>query len=537
MARLTNPFISGRHQSLISFLIWLAIFISGAALIGWFGVAEVQSKLRRATAAEVAPLEKLRVNVNKAFKDFHADVTARPCSSEFRSQLRRLAFRPDGISEFLYAPNGYTECSTTRQRFEPPVSFGPPDVKADEDLGYALWFDRDLEFIGLQGVRGTIALKEPFALVIPIQTTEESTSQWIKKELVMHARGDNWWHSGGHHGVYKRHLASKDGRSPHSQMLGTLRELTCDQQGLHCIAAEASLTEMLVGSTPIVAFAVLMLGMLSASAASGVRSVLMRYWSLETRFCRNLNSKSLICAYQPIMNLKTGVISGCEVLARWRDVDGTIVPPDKFIKLVEEKGRTRQFTKLMIDKAYAELSSHIAPKHRLQINFNIFPRDLDSAVLLEMFSSFTAAHEPFDVAVEIIETDTICMEDAQREVQALSLAGVKTYIDDFGSGYSSIHRVAALSVEGVKLDRTFAMAPDDSMMARMIVHALEIVKTSGRTIVVEGVESLDRLELLRHTKQVDYVQGYLISKPLPIDAFAQFLVSYVAPRQGTVRAA
>ena len=177
------------------------------------------------------------------------------------------------------------------------------------------------------------------------------------------------------------------------------------------------------------------------------------------------------------------------------------------------------------------------PKHRLQINFNIFPRDLDSAVLLEMFSSFTAAHEPFDVAVEIIETDTICMEDAQREIQALSLAGIKTYIDDFGSGYSSIHRVAALSVEGVKLDRTFAMAPNDSMMARMIVHALEIVKTSGRTIVVEGVESLDRLELLRHTKQVDYVQGYLISKPLPIDAFAQFLVSYVVPWQGTVRAA
>ncbi len=92
--------------------------------------------------------------------------------------------------------------------------------------------------------------------------------------------------------------------------------------------------------------------------------------------------------------------------------------------------------------------------------------------------------------------------------------------------------MAALSVEGVKLDRTFAMAPNDSMMARMIVHALDIVKTSGRTIVVEGVETLDRLELLRRTKQVDYVQGYLIARPLPIDAFAQFLATYIGAAAG-----
>lgn len=536
MARLTNPFISGRHQSLISILIWLAIFVSGAALLAVFGIAQVRDMLRREISTEVAQLEGLSLSIRKAFGKLHADVTARPCSSEFRSQLRRVAFHPDGLSEFLYAPGGLAECSTTRQRFDPPVSFGPPDVSSDNDLGYALWVDRDLDFIGLQGIRGTIALSEPFALVIPIQTTEPSNSPWIRKELVLHVRHDNWWHTSGDHGVYKRHLARESDPGASSEF-GTLRQLSCDSQKLHCLAAEASLTELLAGSAPFAAFVVLMLGMLAASAASGAQSFLTQYWSLEARFKRNLDSESLICVYQPIMNLETGTISGCEVLARWRDVDGSIVSPDKFIRLIEQGGRTRQFTKMMIDKAYAELSAYIDGRTRLQVNFNIFPRDLDSAVLLEMFSSFTSAHGPFDVAVEIVETDTICMEDAQREIQALSLAGIKTYIDDFGSGYSSIHRVAALSVEGVKLDRTFAMAPNDSMMARMIVHALEIVKTSGRTIVVEGVEALDRLELLRHTKQVDYVQGYLISKPLPIDAFAQFLVSYVEPRKGTVRAA
>src|SRR5262249_37940566 len=139
MASLANPFISGRHKRLVSFLIWLAIFVAGTVFLGWLAVVQVQEFLRREVRTEVAQLEKLRLGIDKAFNDIEAEVTARPCSSEFRGQLRRIAFRPDGISEFLYAPKGYAECSTTRMRFEPPVSFGPPDVEAVGPMRMALW--------------------------------------------------------------------------------------------------------------------------------------------------------------------------------------------------------------------------------------------------------------------------------------------------------------------------------------------------------------------------------------------------------------
>jgi sensor c-di-GMP phosphodiesterase-like protein len=531
MVRLANPFISGRYQRLIGFLMWLAMFVAGALLLAAFTIAEVRSMLRRDVSGEVAQLEKLRIGVGQAFDRLKSDVTAAPCSPEFRSQLRRVAFHPDGISEFLYAPDGMAQCSSTRLRFDPPVSFGAPDATSDNPTGYALWVDRDLDFLGLDGVRGTIALAGPFALVIPIQVTEQSAALWIQKELVLRVRDNKWWHGSGDYGVYKRQLASP------SDSLTTLRELSCDGAKLHCIAVEASLSELLGGYAPVLAFAVLLLGMLAASATGGVQRFLVRYWSLEARFRRNLDANSLVCAYQPIMDLRSGRISGCEVLARWRDVDGSIVPPDRFIKLVEQGGRTRQFTKMLIDKAHAELNTYVHGDTRLQINFNIFPRDLDSAVLIGLFEKFMVANKRFDVAIEIVETDAICMEDAQQEIQALSLAGIKTYIDDFGTGYSSIHNVAALSVEGVKLDRMFAMAPSDSMMARMIEHAIDIVKTSGHSIVVEGVESLERLELLDRSKQVDYVQGYLLSRPLSIDALAQFLVSHAEPPRKIERAA
>src|SRR5690606_2547396 len=99
-----------------------------------------------------------------------------------------------------------------------------------------------------------------------------------------------------------------------------------------------------------------------------------------------------------------------------------------------------------------------------------------------------------------------------------------TYIDDFGTGYSNMQNLAALSVDGVKLDRAFAMAPDNSMMAQMLGHAIEMIHATGRVMVVEGVETAERLALLRQMQaRVDFVQGYFISRPLDIEAFAAFL--------------
>jgi EAL domain-containing protein (putative c-di-GMP-specific phosphodiesterase class I) len=83
--------------------------------------------------------------------------------------------------------------------------------------------------------------------------------------------------------------------------------------------------------------------------------------------------------------------------------------------------------------------------------------------------------------------------------------------------------VATLAVHGVKLDRSFAMSPPDSIMGQMLVQVLEMIKTSGRLIVVEGVETEARLNLLRSIGIVDCVQGYVISRPLGIDEFVTFL--------------
>jgi sensor c-di-GMP phosphodiesterase-like protein len=272
-----------------------------------------------------------------------------------------------------------------------------------------------------------------------------------------------------------------------------------------------------------IAVAILFASVLAALLGTHAKSLLARYWSFEARFLRNLKPDSVICFYQPILNVRSGEIAGVEVLARWRDVDGTVVSPDKFIDIVSRAGLTKDFTQMVANRAYLELAAILPPSQRLQVNFNIFPGDLDCAALCHTFRGFLEEQHRFDLVLEIVESDALPIDIVQREIEALGKTGIKVYIDDFGTGYSNIQNLALLAIHGVKLDRSFGMAPDKSMMARMLLHAIDMVDTSGCVIVVEGVETCERLELLRRTKRVDFAQGYYISRPLPAGALVEFL--------------
>ena len=90
--------------------------------------------------------------------------------------------------------------------------------------------------------------------------------------------------------------------------------------------------------------------------------------AFEARFLRHFDAKSIICTYQPILSLDNDSIHGCEVLVRWRDVDGSVVFPDQFLPIIERRGLTRALTRYVIDKAWAELSERVPAGRRLQIN-------------------------------------------------------------------------------------------------------------------------------------------------------------------------
>lgn len=523
MSAFFNPFVSGRHRRLVAFAIWLVMTLVLLASGAWLWNTQIREALQSEAKAKLAHFDTLQGHVATAFADLQSALASEPCSAVFIRELRRVAFKPDGLNEFMYAPGGIVTCSTSITSARASIPLGRPDIVAD-DNGIAYWVNKRLDSLGLIGVTGNVAFRDPFALVIPPQDSWSDKSSWAKKEFVLALPDGRVWHLGGEEGIYANATGSGAGPMPAS----ILHAVACGETHTHCVAAKADIVEIALNWKTELLLAVGLIAFYTIWPASVAYRALDRFWSLEQRFQRNLDKNSIVCAYQPIMDLRTGEISGCEVLARWRDLDGSIVPPDKFIDIVARSGQTLAFTRMLAERAFDELSCQLPQSVRLQVNFNIFPRDLDSEKLSEVFRAFDGERERFSLALEIVESDALAVDSAQCEIEALARRGIRTYIDDFGSGYSSIHRVASLAIHGVKLDRSFAMAPSESLMARMLVHALEMIGSSGREIVVEGVETQDRLDLLIKTKRVAYAQGYLISRPLSIERLAEFLAKHHA---------
>jgi EAL domain-containing protein (putative c-di-GMP-specific phosphodiesterase class I) len=359
-------------------------------------------------------------------------------------------------------------------------------------------------------------LKGAFATVVPPHQTTLAPPSWMRLEAVIEAPDRAAISRAGTVGVYERTTTAAAASffpSPHRLQ----HAQACSVHGPYCVAAEADLLALLA-HYPGPTSAALALSALAAcflSLQSG--RAMSRYWSFEARFLRGLHAETIICAYQPVMRLDTGAIVGCEVLARWRDVDNATVFPDRFIPLVERHGLTMRFTELVAARAYEELCRLGPQGTPLQVNFNVFPRDVDCGRLLRAFAPYAERPDRFELVLEIIES-------AQQQIDALRQAGVKVYVDDFGAGYSNMQTVANLAVDGIKLDRCFAMAPDDSLLARMLELAVDMMQGAGRIVVVEGVETQERLEALRSmTARVDHVQGYHISRPLDIGQFEALL--------------
>jgi len=498
-------------------MLWLTI-LTGLLAVGyafiWFQIA---NNLRHDQNFELGRIDKVNADALYALKKSKLEVVAPACSQEFLTQLKRVAFLPDGLNEFFYAPSDNVLCSTTNPKFESPVPLGPADI-IDAASGLALWLEKDLAPFGRPGSKGTILKSGDFAVAIPPHAGLQNIAGWLKKELV--AVGGQVWNVAGEPGVFGRRAGST---AFELSDLVTLGEVKCDHSTVYCIASEADLLAWAREWKIILLSVTILVAVFAWLCAATLKVALERYTSFDARFLRYLDVSTLVVAYQPIVDLRSGEISGCEVLARWRDVDGAIAFPDRFIDLVEKSGRTLSFTRMVVELAYEQLSARVPQGRALQVNFNIFPCDLDSRALLPILHCFLRKDDRFSVAVEIVETDEIDVSKAEPAIRDLRLAGIKTYIDDFGTGYSSIERIATVPVDGVKLDRSFAMAPSQSILGRMFVQVLELVKASGRVIVVEGVETESKLSTLRASGLADFAQGYGIARPLSIDEFIDLL--------------
>ena len=226
-------------------------------------------------------------------------------------------------------------------------------------------------------------------------------------------------------------------------------------------------------------------------------------------------------AYQPILELPSGRISGVEALARWHRPGHGWVSPATFIPLAERAGLIRQLGAGVLARACRQLASWeqthpVAGGWHVAVNLSAI--QLDDLQLVEAVEEAMAgsglAHERLVLEV----TETALAHDrpgALTRLFELRRRGVRVAIDDFGTGYSSLSRLRELPFDILKIDRAFIHNIDERDETSPILQALfYITQGLGLDVVAEGVETPTQLATLR-AHQCGFVQGFLFSRPLP----------------------
>ena len=231
--------------------------------------------------------------------------------------------------------------------------------------------------------------------------------------------------------------------------------------------------------------------------------------------------------YQPQFDLSTGKISGMEALLRWNSAELGSMPPDQFIPVAEEIGVILPVGEWVLRTACKQAriwQQNGLPDMRIAVNVSCLQfTQPNFATLVASILEETglAAH-----TLELEITESLLMKNEVWTTELLielRKLGVSVAIDDFGIGYSSLGRLNDFPVNRLKIDRSFVQGVDHAgRHATLVAAILSMAKALGLDVVAEGVEDFNQLLHLQD-QHCNEVQGYLLSKPLPVDQATELL--------------
>jgi diguanylate cyclase (GGDEF)-like protein/PAS domain S-box-containing protein len=241
--------------------------------------------------------------------------------------------------------------------------------------------------------------------------------------------------------------------------------------------------------------------------------------AIETRLRRAITSREFVLHYQPKVDLAGGGISGLEALLRWQDPGKGLVPPGRFIQVLEETGLIVQVGRWAVAQAFADLRDWAkagikVPRVAVNVSAIQLQRKEFVDVIIEEIEH--GGDNPEWLELEITESLVMRnVEDTTRKLSILRGMGVTVAIDDFGTGYSSLAYLSRLPVDRLKIDRSFISAVASSSESTTLVTTMIALAHGLKLgVVAEGVETQEQARMLRLFR-CDEAQGYLYSKPLP----------------------
>ncbi len=250
--------------------------------------------------------------------------------------------------------------------------------------------------------------------------------------------------------------------------------------------------------------------------------------SLELDLRNAMAEEAFEIYYQPIIDLKSGRIAGCEALLRWPHHLRGMISPAEFIPVAEEMGIITEIDQWVLRNACIECRRWPGD---VQVAVNLssieFTRsDVPQLVRDALAESGLPAHR---LNIEITET-TLLQDTAKsrRALRELKRLGVRVSLDDFGTKYSSLSYLHSFPLHKVKIDQSFVRnLADDDRMKTLLRGIVRLSAELGLRVTVEGVETEEQLALVAAETGVDEVQGYLFGVPMPASALRTLLAAAV----------
>jgi diguanylate cyclase (GGDEF)-like protein/PAS domain S-box-containing protein len=233
--------------------------------------------------------------------------------------------------------------------------------------------------------------------------------------------------------------------------------------------------------------------------------------------------------YQPKVALASGSLEGVEALLRWPRESQDTVSPAVFVPMLESLGLIDEVGGWVIVQALRETADWSTAAGAVRVAVNVSQQQLNrddfADRVLQLVSDIPAAPQRLELEI----TESTLMTDPRKASSSLARlreAGVSVAIDDFGTGHSSLRVLSGLPADVLKIDRSFVCDLATNRSHRLIVQTtISLAKSLGMRTVAEGVENAEQVALL-HELGCDVVQGYLIGRPAPASAAAQWLATH-----------
>jgi diguanylate cyclase (GGDEF)-like protein/PAS domain S-box-containing protein len=259
-----------------------------------------------------------------------------------------------------------------------------------------------------------------------------------------------------------------------------------------------------------------------------LRSELDDRWQIASRLRDEATIGEFVVHWQPVVDLRTGEVTGCEALLRWNHPQRGLVQPAEFIPIAEENGLIVPITRWLLHSTVAQAVVWARRGLELSIAVNVSAVHLASGTLVDdVLGAVADGGLPAGrLMIELTETSIARDPDqATEQFATLRRQGIRVAIDDFGTGYSSLSAVASLPVDVLKVDRALVTGPgpNGATTPEAILGAVSALGAAlDMQVLAEGVETHEQVELARRVG-CTYAQGFHLSRPLPAEQLTALL--------------